>query len=41
MIIWIEPKEIISSYKKQYDDAISINVIDYFHFEDGSDCLGF
>jgi len=29
-------KRIINSYKRQYDDAISINVIDYVHFEDGS-----
>jgi len=29
-------KKIISSYKKHYDDAITINVIDYVHFEDGS-----
>jgi len=34
-------KIIISSYKKHYDDAISINVIDYVHFEEGSTALDF
>ena len=37
----VRVKEIISSYEKQYDDAISINVIDYVHLEEGSTALDF
>ena len=37
----VRVKEIISSYEKQYDDAIAINVIDYLHFEEGSTAWDF